>query len=346
MKPPESCLIIGAGMAGLMAARTLQAGGVRVTLLDKGRGPGGRMATRRVETPGGARGYFDHGAQFFTVRDARFARYVAAWTSAGLAREWSRGFAPMPDTPADLINDGHPRYCGTAGMNAIPRHLAQGLDLRLNALVERLDCDERTWRAHLASGETVSAAALILTPPVPQSLVLLGRIMNAWPAALRQALARITYDPCFAILATLSGPSGLPDPGALQLSREPIAWIADNHRKGISPAAHTVTIHAGPVFTRAHQDMPHDTVARLLLDMAQFWLKASVQSWQTHRWRYSQPRLQYPHPCLLVRETPPLVFAGDAFGAPRIEGAALSGMAAAAALCPGPTDARKRGIDL
>ena len=121
----------------------------------------------------------------------------------------------------------------------------------------------------------------------------------------------------------------MPEPGALQLQSEPIAWIADNHRKGISPDAFTVTIHAGPEFTREHWETAYDIVARKLLHAAADWLRAPVKSWQVHRWRYSQPTVLHPEPCLLVNGGAPLVFAGDAFGAPRVEGAALSGLAAA-----------------
>ena len=62
-----SCVVVGAGISGLLAAQELTAAGWRVVVLDKGRGVGGRMATRRVGD-----GTFDHGAQFFTVRGERF----------------------------------------------------------------------------------------------------------------------------------------------------------------------------------------------------------------------------------------------------------------------------------
>ena len=69
-------------------------------MLDKGRGVGGRMATRRF---GGAS--FDHGTQFFTVRGDRFGDLVEGWISAGAAAEWARGFA---DAEGQRPPDGHP----------------------------------------------------------------------------------------------------------------------------------------------------------------------------------------------------------------------------------------------
>ena len=88
--------VVGAGLSGLVAATTLAAGGHDVVVLDKGRSPGGRLATRRI-----AGATLDHGAQFFTVRDDRFAALVQAWSDAGVVVEWCRGFGPEPD--------GHPR---------------------------------------------------------------------------------------------------------------------------------------------------------------------------------------------------------------------------------------------
>ena len=88
-------VVIGAGLAGLMAAQLLHNNGHSVVVLDKGKSPGGRLATRRI---GDAT--LDHGAQFFTVRESEFEHVVQQWVQAGIVREWCKGFA----TP-----DGHPR---------------------------------------------------------------------------------------------------------------------------------------------------------------------------------------------------------------------------------------------
>ena len=324
-----SCLIIGAGMAGLMAAQTLQAQGVAVTLLDKGRSVGGRLATRWRATATGEKAYFDYGAQFFTVREARFQRYVDEWLAAGLVSEWSRGFSHRTGAAQ---TDVHPRYRVTGGMNALARHLAQGLTIHTHTTVKSVSHSSNHWQVQLTNGELHSSDTLLLTPPVPQTLALLDAGTCALPAAARADLERIAYDPCMALLVELDAPSRLPAPGAVQLQQEPLTWIADNHRKGISPAAYTATLHAGAEFTRAHWDADHETIAQKLLHAASEWLRVPVKSWQVHRWRYSQPVQLHPAPCLFVDEPAPLAFAGDAFGAPRVEGAALSGMAASHAL--------------
>ena len=325
MESTHNTLIIGAGMAGLSAARKLIAGGQKVTIIDKGRGVGGRMATRWSDTPEGVRALYDHGAQFFTVRSQVFQAEVTRWQSEGLVREWAHGFA---DGTGVSRTDGHPRYTVRGGMNALARELASPLGVRLQTRADSIGWDNG-WQVRLENGETLTTASLILTPPVEQSLALLDAGSIRLPDEARARLEQIDYDPCFALLVELDQPARLPEPGAVQIQGEPIAWIGDNHRKGVSPDAHTVTIHAGPEFTRTHWDAPHDEVATKLLGAAERWLGAPVRRWQAHRWRYSQPRTPHPESCLFVESPGRLVFAGDAFGQPRLEGAFLSGLSAA-----------------
>jgi predicted NAD/FAD-dependent oxidoreductase len=318
----KTCLIIGAGIAGLLAARTLQAAGVQVTVLDKGRGVGGRMATRRI---GG--GLCDHGAQFFTARSERFGQLVADWQAAGLAVEWTRGFA---DPAGVWQNDSYPRYRGAQGMTTVPKFLAQGLDVRLNARAAAVQTDTAGWQVTLEDGARLTSDALILTPPVPQSLDLLKAGGVALSAADHDTLSSIVYHPCIAVMARLDRLSAIPEPGGVQLDAEPIRWIADNTRKGISPDVPTVTIHGAPGFSRDHWEADRQAAGQALLDAAAPWLgSAQVSEWQVHGWRYSQPIATYHAPCLRAEGLPPLIFAGDAFAGPRVEGAALSGLAAA-----------------
>lgn len=320
----NTCLVVGAGIAGLLAARELQSRGVAVTVIDKGRGVGGRMATRRIENA-----VFDHGAQFFTVRSERFRALVDGWLADGLACEWARGFAGPDGAPR---HDGHPRYRGAHGMTTIPKALADNLRVRLAERVVSARVHDGQWVIETDRSARFTAEALILTPPVPQALALLEAGAHPLPDSVRAALATLDYAPCIALLALLWEPARVPAPGGLQLDDDPIAWIGDNTQKGISPEAYAVTVHGSAAFSRAYWHVESDLVAKLLLEAAAPWLGTRVKTHQLHRWRYSQPTRTHDAPCLLVEGTPPLVFAGDAFAGPRVEGAALSGLAAAAAL--------------
>jgi predicted NAD/FAD-dependent oxidoreductase len=301
-------VILGAGMSGLMAAQSLRRESIPVTLLDKGNRPGGRMATKPFE---GA--VFDYGAQFFTVRHERFAAFQRSWETRGLVKVWGHGF--NGDT------DGHPRYIGHSGMNSIPAFLAQGLDVHTGVKVSRITPSHRGWTLETDIDESIDARALIVTCPVPQALALFD-----FPLATqdRESLEKIEYDRCLALMAILEQDYELPTPGAQQIAHgEPISWLADNHRKGISPQGHPITIHAGPKFSLDNWERDADTVAAKLLNGHR------AVAWKLHRWKYSRPTSQFADRCLALNAPAPLVLAGDAFGEARVEGAALSGLAAA-----------------
>ena len=322
--PENSCVVVGAGISGLLAARKLQEAGWRVTVLDKGRGVGGRMATRRF---GGAS--FDHGAQFFTVRGDRFRELVEGWLSAGVAAEWARGFA---DAGGRRDPDGHPRYRGSEGMSSIPKHLARGLDVRSGERAVNVEQMDGGWTVACESGRTVSGSALLLTAPVPQSVALAESGGYALARKARRQLEEVAYDPCLALMALLDGPSPVPEPGGVQIKAEPLDWIGDNARKGISERL-SLTIHGGPGWSREHFGDGEAEITRSLLSFAGERLGADLASATAEtslaRWRYSWVTSSHPEPCLVAAEDPPLVFCGDAFGQPKVEGAALSGLAAA-----------------
>ncbi len=319
----NSCVIVGAGMSGLLAANELQEAGWSVTVLDKGRGVGGRMATRRFDG-----GSFDHGAQFFTARSDEFKEMVGGWQKSGAAHEWSRGFADAGGNPNE---DGHPRYRGAEGMTSVPKHLARRLDVRTGEKVVRVNEDGGTWRLETESGTEWTGDALIVTAPVPQAVDIVGSGEYELPGPVREQLEKVSYDPCIALMALLDGPSGVPEPGGVQIKGEPLDWIADNKLKGISEAS-GITIHAGPRWSQEHYEDDEAEITASLLGLAGEMVGSNVVSTQLARWRYSWVSESHPEPFLLAQNAPALIFCGDSFAQPKVEGASLSGLAAASAL--------------
>jgi predicted NAD/FAD-dependent oxidoreductase len=314
-------LVVGAGISGLLAAGRLQDAGISAIVLDKGRGVGGRMSTRRI---GKAR--IDHGAQFFTASEDSFRERVQGWAKDGVVLEWVRGFA---GPGGDVRTGVRPAFRGITGMSAIPKHLARGLKVLTACRVTRIEREFRGYRAVTEDGEVHRGRAVLLTAPVPQSLALLEAGGVELRSAAEDLLHAIEYDPCFAVLAVLSGPSAVPEPGGIMLGDGPIAWIADNTRKGISPTeGSAITIHATADYTRSRLEMDGARVGEELLDAAGEWLGSEVREVQVHRWLYSLPKNRPGEPFLAVDDDCPLVFAGDAFGGASVEGAALSGLAA------------------
>jgi predicted NAD/FAD-dependent oxidoreductase len=320
----RSCIIVGAGISGLLAASTLKKEGWTVTVLDKGSSVGGRMATRRI-----GRGIFDNGAQFFTVRSERFSGLVEDWLEAGVAAEWTRGFADAAGRPNE---DGYPRYRGTEGMSSIPKHISRDLDVRTGEKAARVDETDDGWEVECESRLRVAGNALVLAAPVPQAIKLASSGSYSLPDGARRNLEAVSYDPCLALMILLADTTGVPEPGGMQIKDEPLDWIGDNRRKGISEAP-AVTVHAGPQWSRSHFEDDEakivDTMISLAGDHLGTDLSPTIVETSLARWRYSWVTNPHPEPCLVASGSLPLLFCGDAFGQPKVEGAALSGLAAA-----------------
>lgn len=323
----QHVLIIGAGLSGLMAAQTLVNAGYNVTIIDKGRTVGGRLATRIVG-PGRA----DHGAQFFTVRNETFRAHVEKWAAVGLAFVWGTGWSDgsLVESPSD----GYPRYAINGGMNALAAHLAAelrkaGVAIHTERQITAIHQVDSTWQIADTTGAMLHGEALLITPPVPQSLALLdaGNVLLA--PADRLALERIAYAPCLCGIFWLEGNITLPEPGAVQRPGADISWIADNRAKGISPEVTVITVHAGPAYSQQYYDAPDDELLATFQANLQAYTSGRIKRRHAElkRWRYALPTTLHPERFLEAKSSAPLFFGGDAFGHPRVEGAMLSGLA-------------------
>ena len=306
-------VVVGAGIAGLMAAQTLVKNSHDVVVVDKGRSPGGRLATRRIDDA-----TLDHGAQFFTVRDPLIKSHVEKWIASGVVTEWCRGF-----DSATQNNDGFPRYRGVRGMTDIAKHLANGLDVRCNTLAFSIARGTTSkWQLKIDDGSVLDADAIIVTCPLPQAYALLVTAGIELP----EPMLRTEYDRTICLLAVLNQSSAIANPGGLQNPDDTFSFVADNAVKGISSAV-ALTLHANPQFSLEHWDAPQQDVHDLLLKQAKPWIgDATVVTSQVKKWRLATPLTIWPERHWANEM---IVLAGDAFGGPKIEGAALSGLSAA-----------------
>lgn len=303
-------VVVGAGLAGLVAARELAAEGVEVNVVDKSRSVGGRLATRRI---GAAT--LDHGAQFFTARTPAFQRRVDDWVERAVVRVWSNGFG---------TDDGHPRYVARAGMTGLAKDLAIDLDVQCSTMAFAVRPSVETrWTLAIDDGTERPADALILTCPLPQAFALLVDS----GIELEERLFRTEYDRTLALLAVLDRPTDVPPPGGVQ-STGIFTFVGDNEAKGVSEVP-AVTCHADPTWSEEHWDDDPERVLDELEAAAATWIGgATVVERQLKKWRFATPRTIWPDPCWAAADDT-IVIAGDAFAGPRVEGAHNSGLAAA-----------------
>ena len=311
--------VIGAGMAGLGCARALADAGRAVTLFDKGRRPGGRIATRRVDTA-----QFDHGAQFATARDPGFLALMRRLQADGTVAPW-----PAASDERDV------RWVGVPGMSAMTRALAGGLPITTERQAAFLHPSADGWRVrHLAAADIRPGAtsetggelagpfdAVLLALPAPQTVPLLG----THPFAARAAATR--YAPSWTVMATFDPP--LPGPDVMRSKEGPVGWAARQASLPGRPATPDAWV------LQATAGWSRDNLEREAVEIAAELCGAftgfSPKTATAQRWRYAQVEQAAGEPCFWDSDAR-IGACGDWCLGGRIEAAWLSGRALAAAV--------------
>jgi renalase len=333
-------LIIGAGIAGLTAAQILRAGvgGVpwKVGVLDKGRGVGGRCATRRAAAGGG----FDHGAQYFTARDPAFVKVVATWSTTGPVTEWRCRWAQIVEGVYQPYTPDHPRWVATPTMSALPKFLSRGQDVQTGQTANKVDRTDSGWRVTTAEGLTIEAPRLVCTVPPVQALALLGDHLTVQQ---KSALSAVVFAPCWAVMVDYGRPLEL-GWDAARITGSPLSWAcADDSKPGrsggaggggsVSPPGTHWVLHASPEWSRAHLEETPEQVLGQLLEVWADLVGPKARKWAAgganaaHRWRYALAEVPLGKPVMAAANH--LVLAGDWCLDGKLEAAYLSGAAAA-----------------
>ena len=317
LKAPLPIAIIGAGITALSAATALAQGGQSAVIFDKGRGMGGRVATRRVSLPDGTQLQFDHGAQFATAKGAPFAAALGALQTAGLAAVWNTG-------------GGRSQIIGAPAMTALARGIAQsagqGLRIVQNAAVTSVQQEGALWCLTLADGSQVRAQRVILTVPAPQLGALLGS-----DHGVTSTSALVQMQPCLTLMAAARSPAPFT---AERDNAQDLAWIAHDNSK-FGRAAHGLTTwvaQAGLTFSTQHLEKSAEEICALMLP--RFCARLGVDAGDivfsaAHRWRYARADTPLGTPFLHAGAAG-LYVGGDWCLGPRIEAAWDSGAAIAA----------------
>ena len=295
-------IIIGAGMAGLSAARILTQKGYEVIVLDKGRGVGGRMSTRTVENAKA-----DHGAQYFSVKTPEFQTLISELQSDNVTAEWH------------LAQRENVRYIGAKGMNTIPKKMASLSSVLVNEKVILIE--NNTVKTE--SGNIYPFDKLLITMPIPQVIDLFQNSKMLFSENDKSVLGEIKYEPCIAVVAVLKEPTKIVS-GGIILENQPVSWIADNFQKGITQIP-TVTIHASSAYSvKRFDDDVHEVAKDMLSSVNQYINSENIVSSQIHRWRFSNATKRHEAHFYQI-ENHAIYLAGDGFGMGNVEGAFLSG---------------------
>ena len=312
--------IIGAGIAGLACARSLADSGVRVTVLDKSRGPGGRTSTRRGE--GWA---CDHGAQYFTARHPDFIEELAAWQAAGVAAPWPARLTVFDSDGRRGVHGEEARFVGTPRMTAPARHLARGLDLRVQLTVSALQRYPHGWEIATAERGMLPEAfdGVLLAVPSPQAVPLLLPLSPALAATAQAARMQA----CWALMARFDAPLAV-DFDAAFVNRGPLRWVARDRSKPGRDGLETWSLHASAEWSEAHIEDAPERVAVALVGAFEELGGRMPLGWAAHRWRYAITESALDGGCAWDAAQA-LGLCGDWANGGRVEGAWLSGRALA-----------------
>lgn len=279
-------LIVGAGIAGIACAQSLRRAGVVARVVDRGRKPGGRMASRTINGR-----TVDLGAAYFTAEPGtRFGEVVAGWVDRGLARPWTDTVAVAGADGIHRSSVGPMRYAAAGGLRELVVDLARGIDLEQSVTVNHVSAGE-------ADGERYDT--VVLATPDPQA----RRLLDA-SSPLRDELDDGSgWVPSIAVVLEWSTREWPPFHAAFINDTPELTSLADDgDRRG--DAAPVLVAHTTADPDRAIS--PTSEAVRRLLSLTD----APVRSF-AHRWSCARPAAQHPEPFLVIDG---IGVCGDAWG--------------------------------
>jgi len=307
--------VVGAGIAGMTCAYELGLGDAKVTVFERSRALGGRLATLHHRQFA-----FDHGAQFITARSRPFGKYVGIAARAGALAPWRPRLREDQRAWDAPIEDW---FVGAPGMNALARPLYRRMDLRLGVSVHELRRGQRGWELETDSGQDERVFdVVVVAVPAPQALSLLGPHGRAF-----RHLTNVTMAPCWAGMMAFDAPI---DAGgdALRWTSGPLTWAACNSTKsGRPPGPQSWVVHASSQWSREHLEADANEAARLLLREFSLAIGAPLPPpvyLGAHRWRHAFVEQALGLPCIVDEEIAAAA-CGDWCIAPRAEAAFESG---------------------
>ena len=328
----RSAAVIGSGLSGLTAALLLHRRGIEATVFEKSRGPGGRLATKRIKD-----GSADTGAQYFTIRNPEFLTFLQQHAGTESFAPWHGrfGYQQGPDRWEAFPDEQ--RYVGVPGMTDISRALCAGVNLVAQTQIASIDSGLDGHTLATSDGQRIGPFdAVIITAPPAQARDLL------YKSELQQLAAELDdpvkhMQPCWAVAAHFSSsPFDLYD--GMRVMSEILSWVANNSSKpGRNDNGQWWVLHATSVWSQDNVDRPAKQVADEMIDEFQAVTGTDLlpDDVLTHRWLYAKSSDPARPGCHWFADER-IGLAGDWLSGGRVEGAFNSASALVQAMTEGP----------
>lgn len=302
----EDFIVIGAGLSGLNMARKINELGMgSVLVLEKSRGVGGRMATRRtLETR------FDHGAQFYKVK-SEISELHQLWKSKQINHQW-------------FVSSRGDHWGAKLGMTALAKGISENVRVNLEKQIRTIHFENNIWKLISDKDEHWFCRNLIISSPLPQTIKLLEEISSAefFNTLAFTEIKKMNYTKALIGLVTLENDIMLDSYGYREFQEGAFFSISDQKKKGISEIP-ALTITMSPSFSEVVFEEADDIVLKKILDeFLVIYPEAKIKGAELKKWRYCRPTSQFE--TLFLEIAPKLYLMGDAFGGSSLLGAIRS----------------------
>ncbi|MCS5716388.1 FAD-dependent oxidoreductase [Herbiconiux sp. CPCC 205716] len=305
----EGVLVVGAGISGLACARALHDAGVPVRVVDRGRVPGGRLATKRVEGRPA-----DIGARYFTVPEGSsfegspFEDLVGSWRHRGLVREWTDTFSALTvddsgAVTARELKTGPMRFAAPGGLRSLATDLAASLESDGVTITQGLEVSAVEVVAGAGDPgagvavDGVPYGAVVLAMPDPQA----KRMLAPGSPASDALSGADAWEPTLSVVLSYEARHWSPElHGAFVGGSSVLAFVADDgDRQG--DGAPVLVAHTTGAFAREHLEHPETAADAVVAAVrALFEIEAAPVSVVVHRWTFANPARQHDEPFGLV----------------------------------------------
>lgn len=318
----KTIAIIGAGLSGLSLAKQLR-GLAQVTVFEKSRGYGGRMATRLCGSQ-----HFDHGAQFFTARARLFKQFLQPYIADNVVALWAPKIVTLEAGHKTFKREWfEPHYIAVPGMSTLGKTLAQEIEVSLQCKITAVKRTVYGWQLTDSNGDKFGPFDWLITAvPAPQATVLLADCPTFSPS-FNEQLTSVSFSPCVSVMLGFESKLDLHF-GAAVVKNSPVSWIAGGAPKTNQLLQHSLVLHSDNDWAQLHFDKEPEQLGISLLGSLQDLLGnalAAPTQMEVHRWRYAKTTSSAEADFLLDVDNQ-LAACGDWCRGDRVEDAFISGV--------------------